>query len=543
MKSIANAFNIIGRCGGGEFMNNNIALKNRIKALVKEVKSGSYSAELVEKVNILERDVSAVLQAEIENFSNYSLPKLAYLEQKFKQRPASLKVRLYHLLDRFLPLRKSTPDWSLRDSEHNQVRLLTRLSVMCERVSFLASTYFASSLAELTSFKPEERDVEPQEKEAGQAGPDISILTTSYPMGERAYGGGFIRDRAMQYAKYGKSVNVIVIKSGVDGPEIMNDAGIQVLSTPRERLTELLRLKGGRRLTLHSPDAAILYAAIKVYAEDKVTVFLHGYETRRYERLIENYDPAAIARQAFRLEPINLIRLSLARRMFSTSGINIIFVSNYLKKMAIEDVRQTPLKSYVVPNSVNLSIFHAEEKRVEQRFSLLAIRSFERANYAGDLIVKTLLCLSKAPEFSQMSCHLQGFGVNYDDLISPLKGFSNITFGDLVLSQKEIVELHKTAGIFLCPSRHDTQGVSICEAMASGLVGVSSIEGGIPEILGDRGALLIGERNPEKLANACLSLMRDPEAFKKRSMAGQEHIRKVCGAGETIERELKIINS
>src|SRR5699024_11554196 len=112
---------------------------------------------------------------------------------------------------------------------------------------------------------------------------------------------------------------------------------------------------------------------------------------------------------------------------------------------------------------------------------ILSIRPFASKKYANDQSVKSIQALSKASFFDQLEFHFYGDGVLFDSVLEPIKKFENVFINRGFLLQDEISNLQDAFGIFLCPTRLDSQGVSMCEAMSSGLVHISSNKTAIPE--------------------------------------------------------------
>ena len=79
-----------------------------------------------------------------------------------------------------------------------------------------------------------------------------------------------------------------------------------------------------------------------------------------------------------------------------------------------------------------------------------------------------------------------GDGPLFDDLIKPLKHFTNVKYQKTFLQHHQIAKIHKNYGIFLIPTRMDSQGVSRDEAMASGLVPITNNVAAIPEFVRDK---------------------------------------------------------
>jgi glycosyltransferase involved in cell wall biosynthesis len=86
-----------------------------------------------------------------------------------------------------------------------------------------------------------------------------------------------------------------------------------------------------------------------------------------------------------------------------------------------------------------------------------------------------------------------------------------VTFEPFV-DRVDLPALLRTADVFVVPSRwREPSGLTIGEAMATGLPVVASRVGGIPEVLGDAG-VLVEKDQPAALADALRTLLHDPAA-------------------------------
>jgi glycosyltransferase involved in cell wall biosynthesis len=116
----------------------------------------------------------------------------------------------------------------------------------------------------------------------------------------------------------------------------------------------------------------------------------------------------------------------------------------------------------------------------------------------------------------------------------------NITKG--FLDQSDIAVLHKEHGVFLSPTRFDSQGVSMCEAMSSGLVPVTTNVAAIPEFV-DHGktGLLAPPEDYLALANWIERLYFNSELFERLSENASSEIRRLCSEDVAIKSELDLI--
>jgi alpha-maltose-1-phosphate synthase len=92
-----------------------------------------------------------------------------------------------------------------------------------------------------------------------------------------------------------------------------------------------------------------------------------------------------------------------------------------------------------------------------------------------------------------------------------------------MLPKPEVIQLLTHATVFACPSIYEPLGIVNLEAMACGTAVVGSRTGGIPEVVaeGETGLLVpVGE--PEPLAEALNTLLRDPDRAGAMGQAGRK---------------------
>src|SRR5690606_7695245 len=109
------------------------------------------------------------------------------------------------------------------------------------------------------------------------------------------------------------------------------------------------------------------------------------------------------------------------------------------------------------------------------------------------------------------------------------------------LTHEEIAALHREYGVFLVPTRSDTHGVSRDEAMASGLVPVTTDTAAVPEFISPEEGFLAPEEDHLGLAEAIAELYAEPETFLRKSQAAAARVRRQAGADVTVPAEVALI--
>lgn len=105
-------------------------------------------------------------------------------------------------------------------------------------------------------------------------------------------------------------------------------------------------------------------------------------------------------------------------------------------------------------------------------------------------------------------------------------------------SRAEVEALRSTHPITLLASRYETFGVALIEAMAAGSAIVSTRVGGCAEVLRDgKTGFLVPTEDPQALADACLTLLDDPDLALRLGQAAQADVA-ARFSPETIAREV-----
>jgi starch synthase len=92
-----------------------------------------------------------------------------------------------------------------------------------------------------------------------------------------------------------------------------------------------------------------------------------------------------------------------------------------------------------------------------------------------------------------------------------------------MLPKREVIQLLTHATVFAIPSVYEPLGIVNLEAMACGTAVVGSRTGGIPEVVADgETGLLVPPGEPEPLAEALNTLIRDPDRAAAMGRAGRK---------------------
>ena len=370
---------------------------------------------------------------------------------------------------------------------------------------------------------------------------DVLVLTNNYPTYEDLYRNGFVHSRVIAYAQQGVKVDVFRLRKD-ETHSYHEFSNVDVITGSQEVLHRLLTGGKYKNVLVHFLDAAMWDVLQHHIDKVKVTVWVHGAEIQPWHRREYNYENdlqrnAAILESDVRMQFWQGILRDIPK------NLNFVFVSNYFAEEVMGDqtIRLPKNKYQIIHNPIDVELFSYVKKSSEQRKKILSIRPFASRQYANDLSVQAILSLSKKSWFKELEFRIIGDGKLFDETLLPLRDFDNVIIERRFLKQSEIAQLHKEYGVFLCPTRWDSHGVSRDEAMASGLIPVTNAVAAISEFVDDTCGYAVAGEDWLGLANAICEIYESPDRFIEMSRAASNRVRSQCGKHLIINQELNNI--
>ncbi len=106
---------------------------------------------------------------------------------------------------------------------------------------------------------------------------------------------------------------------------------------------------------------------------------------------------------------------------------------------------------------------------------------------------------------------------------------------------ENLPRLLRQADLYVQPSRTESFGRVVAEALLCETPVVAFAVGGVPETAGP-GALLAPAGDPGALAEAIVSALTRPEEARRRARRGREHVLRQYGAPAVADRFLKLLD-
>jgi glycosyltransferase involved in cell wall biosynthesis len=362
-----------------------------------------------------------------------------------------------------------------------------------------------------------------------------------YPKEGDYYRNAFIHRRVINYKEYMPNIDitVFVLDNKLKEQNNYSFESINVIEGNKERLLNLIEREKPKKLLIHFLDRHMMNVIEKINFKIPVLIWVHGAEALGWYRRLFNFDIKEFPKYML----YNTIQMFNFRRFIKLSrnnNVTFIFVSKWMKNILEADTLSKVTRFEIIPNPIDDKLFKYQEKSPDLRKKILLIRPFASKKYANDIAINAILHLSKKPIFNDLEFTIYGKGKYFDSLVKKVEKFENVKVFNKFLSQQEIAEVHKINGVFLCPTRQDAQGVSMCEAMSSGLVPITSNNTAIPEFVEHKKTGLLTEDEFE-IATSIEYLYNHPNVFSFISENASKSIREKCQPEIVISRELKLI--
>lgn len=372
---------------------------------------------------------------------------------------------------------------------------------------------------------------------------DFLVVTPTYPRAWRQ-GAEFVRSRVHAYAKAGLR-GVVIDYSGRGRTIRARDEATDIYVIPVDSLPGALSEAERRGIPVlaHSPSPVASTMLVEHLPTARLAVWYHGYEVRDYRRLAANFTNDELAMGRRRLTALMDERVTAARPLFSHPEISTVFVSETQRRNSQWDVGVEAVNAHVIPNHIDTELFQSRVRRPDEANKILLMRSFSQRNYGNDIALGAIDLLKGRPGFTDLSFTIRGFGRLFHDEVAPLHSLPNVRIEQHYSSAPEMAVLHYDHGVFLCPSRYDTQGVMLGEAMASGMATITNPVAAIPEYTDSSCSLLPRPNDPRAFADAIWYLIQRPELMPVLSRNAATRAAEQCGRAATIDREIALIRT
>ena len=369
------------------------------------------------------------------------------------------------------------------------------------------------------------------------------VVSRHYPSYDDLYRYGFVHTRVKSYNQLGAQAEVMRVTSSGD-VRFREFENVDVVESGITQFKRTLAAGSYESVAVHIIDRPLWEAVRENLNHVRVVIWAHGSEIQPWWRRAMNHTTDKTLSLARRISDDRMV---MWREILTLRhpNLSVVFISENQAMEALSDLRLAAAElgnCSIVHNFIDGELFRYVPKDAEQRFNLLSIRPFASSVYGNDLTVHAIEALANEPFFDKLRIRVVGDGPLFEKTVEPLRQFSNVELSQCFLTQREIAALHREYGIFVVPSRMDSQGVSRDEAMASGLVPITNHVAAIPEFVDEHCGVLAAPEDALGLADGIRRLINSPEEFLQKSRAAARRVRDQSGYQQTIGQELALLD-
>lgn len=372
---------------------------------------------------------------------------------------------------------------------------------------------------------------------------DVLVITPDYPSTHNLYLCAFAHARNREYIKQGLNVQVASISPFAWYQTKYVWDGLPVFTGRSQDLKKLISRHQYKTIVVHFVDE-YLYPILDGYVQDERMIFIcHGPETTF--RFLTNRCRPYFTKELPEIDSSEHfdIREHYVRRYAQKDNVDWVFVSEWLRDFSEKMLGVTFKHSHVIYNTINEKLFPYHKKTAEDRKKILILRKFDNIRvHSIDQSVQAIQELSHRDFFEDLTFEVYGDGNYYDVLTAPLEKYHNVHLHQTFIPNNQIQALHAENGILLIPSRHDTQGVAMCEAASSGLVVVGSNVTTVGYFMNqEANHTLADPENPVELADIIERLYRNPDEYLEISDRMSRETQERCCRANTVDKEVALI--
>jgi glycosyltransferase involved in cell wall biosynthesis len=369
----------------------------------------------------------------------------------------------------------------------------------------------------------------------------IAIITSRYPTKNNPYNHMFVHARSLYFIKQQNLELTVFVPSKNDEAYIFEK--VNVIKTSSQNIAKdilnfdviylhLLNIYPNQKLSGWNIYKSIIDNNIPC------VMYIHGSEAQKYGTRNFDYDFSIQETLKFLYKDFYFIPKIKRFVKAINKRTNSIFLapSTWMIKEAEKNLSLKFNNFEVIPNGIDTKLFKFYDLYAN-RYKLITLRPLENI-YAIDIAIEVMKYLPK-----QYILDIYGkgrFQRKYQDLINKYNLDNRIKIVNRFIDRKDLNSFYSNYGCMLSLSRSDTQGVTRCEAMSSGLLTVSSNITAIPEFISDMKNGILGDNNnPKSIAKKIIDVVENKAKYKKICRSARESMEAI-DIDKTMRRELDV---
>jgi len=352
----------------------------------------------------------------------------------------------------------------------------------------------------------------------------------------------FVHMRAVEMLNQGQNVTVYVPGEII---ESYNYEGVNVKILPSLQINK--ELKGHGIIYLHllniypfkKSNGWLIYKYI-LKMNISFVMYVHGSEVQKYgARMFEfNYKITDFLKW-FKKDALVIPKVKkFLEGTMNRKDASFVFPSVWMKEDLEKNLNVKLKEKYsIIPNGIETKFFTFEDNSVN-KYKIVSIRSLSQKVYD---IEKTIEVISYLPK--EFTLDLYGEGIYKEQYLSLIKKKNlenRITIIPNFLEKVEMKKLFSNYGFYISTTRMDSQGVNMMEAMASGLIVVTTDNSSKKEFITDYNNGILGS-SAEMLAGKIVKVTNNRSLFLKIAFNGRTSMENI-DIRITVTKELALLS-
>jgi glycosyltransferase involved in cell wall biosynthesis len=355
----------------------------------------------------------------------------------------------------------------------------------------------------------------------------IAILTSRYPKADQPYNHMFVHVRSLYFKSKNEEVTVFVPskeKSAytIDGVQVVCDSGKNIANQLDQYDISYLHL-----LNIYPMRADGGYSIYKklLQMDKPIVMYIHGTEVFRYPTYMHDFawTPSGISKVFYRnFWHFNVMR-KLVHKFNQKKKIYFMFPSQWMKEVSEQNFNIKFKTTFIIPNGIETNMFKYNSN-FSKRNTILVLRPFEDNKYNVDTAIRIMKYL---PDHFTMDIYGKGrLQSKLEKIIVDENLSERVVINNSYIPREKLPSFFSNYGTFVATTRCDAQGVTMCEALSSGLLVCSNPVTAIPEFITDNINGILGS-SPQEIATKILSATASKEAFEKITVEGRKSMKKI----------------
>ena len=366
---------------------------------------------------------------------------------------------------------------------------------------------------------------------------NIAIITSRYPSAGNPYNHMFVHIRSKEFTRQGMQVEVFVpCKENAD----YIFEGIKVKTMPSKQIIkylqeyDILYLHLLNLYPLMKTDGWPVYKSI-MQNKYPFAMYVHGSEVSYFkDRFFENTFNLKDVLSWIRKDFYQMPKLTRFFNSINMMSIAIIIPSKWMRDKIKMDFK---IKNIcVIPNGIDVELFSFRKINIGTK--LISIRPLSDKVYDIETTIEVMTLLP-----DQYTLDIFGRGKykdHYQRLVVEKNLAKRVKIIDKFIDRNKMNQLFHQYNVFISTTKLDTQGITMLEAMSSGLLVASTDNSSKKEFIDDMKTGILGV-NAMELSEKILEVTSNKGLFENITKCGRKSMEDIC-LKVMATNELEILN-